>query len=265
MMNILKTIALLILLFLNAQTYAQDNDNSLKTAETNKIVLTVAIEEIGYFPFNYTSNGEIKGFSIDVLNYIEENSQYDFEFIILPWPRALYLVTQGEVDLILTLFKTPERKDIYHFVEPAYGFEVNQLFTLKDKEIEFDGQLRQLMPYSIGTVREYSYGPEFDGATYLKKLPALTEPILVKLLLSERVDMMIGNPLAFNNIIAAQNLQAKFKAVTPYVALTPVHIALTKERQDAKEVLQVFKQQIENLKSTPYYQALLDKYQLNFK
>jgi polar amino acid transport system substrate-binding protein len=31
--------------------------------ENGKVILTVAIEEIGYFPYNYEENGEIKGFS----------------------------------------------------------------------------------------------------------------------------------------------------------------------------------------------------------
>ena len=74
-------------------------------SEKEKVILTVAIEEGGYFPFNYNENGELKGFSVDVLNYIEANSIYDFEFIVLPWPRALFLTSQGRVDLVLTLFK----------------------------------------------------------------------------------------------------------------------------------------------------------------
>jgi polar amino acid transport system substrate-binding protein len=122
-------------------------------AKKAKVILTVAIEEIDYFPYNYKENGEIKGFTIDFLNYIEANSKYDFEFVMLPWPRALHLVAEGKVDLVLTLFKNKKREKIYHFIEPSYGYEVNQFFTLSNSKIEFNGQLQQLSSYSIGTKR----------------------------------------------------------------------------------------------------------------
>lgn len=260
----IKIVLLLYVLpfFVLAKTALKPGDyQSVK----EKIVLTAAIEEVGYFPFNYNENGEIKGFSVDVLNYIEANSKYDFEFIILPWPRALHLVKTGKVDLILTLFKTTKREQTYHFIEPNYGSEMNQLFTLVENEFEYSGQLQQLAPYSIGTVREYSYGKEFDSANYLNKLPALTEEVLVKLLLAERIDMMVGNPLAFKDIISKMNVKSKIKAIKPYIALTPVHMAMTREREDSQEIKETFKKLIKQLKASLYYQELLVKYQLNFK
>jgi polar amino acid transport system substrate-binding protein len=244
-----------------AHTSLQSDDSQ---AKKDKVILTVAIEEIGYFPFNYEENGEIKGFSVDILDYVEANSKYDFEFITLPWPRALYLVERGKVDLLLTLFKTSKREKTYHFIEPSYGNEVNQLFALSDNKFEFNGQLKQLTPYSIGTTREYSYGEDFDHAHYLTKLPALTEEVLLKLLLGKRIDMAISNPLIFNQMITKNNLNSQVKAIAPYIAITPVHMALTKERKGSAEIKQTIGQLTKQLKASAYYQKLLDKYQLNY-
>ncbi|TWX57722.1 substrate-binding periplasmic protein [Colwellia hornerae] len=262
MMNFIKIILFLYPLTVLAQSSAKPE---LPLLEKGKTVLTVAMEDIGYFPFYYQENGEIKGFSVDVLNYIEAHSNYDFEFIILPWPRAVHLVAEGRVDLILTLFKTSKRKQIYHFIEPAYANEINQLFTLKDNYFEFDGQLQQLTPYSIGTIREYSYGEYFDGASYLNKLPALTEEILLKLLLGKQVDMLISNPLVFNQIIAKNKMNDQVKAIEPYISLTPVYMALTKKRKDSLVIKKTLGQLTVQLKASPVYQKLLTKYQLNFK
>jgi polar amino acid transport system substrate-binding protein len=234
-------------------------------SKQERIILTVAIEEIGYFPYNYEENGEIKGFTIDVLDYIKAHSKYDFEFIIMPWPRALYLLAEGEVDLILTLFKNKKREQIYHFIEPSYGYEVNQLFTLKDTKFEFTGELEQLTSYSIGTKREFSYGKVFDRANYLTKLPALTEEVLLKLLLSKRIDMAIANPYIFNQLISKNNATSKVRTIEPYVAKTPVYLGLTKRRENSKKIKETFGKIIEQLKSSSYYQELLNKYQLNFQ
>ena len=235
-----------------------------KTSKTDKIILTVALEEQGYFPYYYQKNGNMTGFSVDVINYIEAHSNYDFEFIILPWPRALHLVSQGEVDFVLTLFNTPQRAQVYHFIEPAYGIEVSQLFRLRANNIDYSGKLEQLTPYSIGTLREYSYGEYFDQADYLKKLPVLTEEVLLKLLLAERTDFIISNSHVFKQLIAERNLQSKIKTVEPYVSITPVHMALTKARKDALEIKKVTEKLTQQLKNSPYYQQLLEKYQLNY-
>jgi len=245
-----------------AQTGLKADENS---SEKEKIILKVAISEAGYFPFDYKENGEIKGFSVDVLNYFKANSKYDFKFITLPWPRALYLVAQGKVDLILTLFKTARREQIYHFIDPSYGNEVNQLFTLVDNKFEFNGQLQQLTPYSIGTIREYSYGDTFDRAKYLKKLPVLTEGVLLKLLIAKRIDIAISNPLIFKNIILKEKAESKVKAIEPYITVTPVYMALTRAREDSQEIKKTLGQLTQQLKASAYYQTLLNKYQLNFK
>jgi polar amino acid transport system substrate-binding protein len=234
-------------------------------AEKAKVILTVAIEEIDYFPYNYKENGEIKGLTIDFLNYIEANSKYDFEFVMLPWPRALHLVAEGKVDLILTLFKNKKREKIYHFIEPSYGYEVNQFFTLSNSKIEFNGQLQQLSSYTIGTKRQFSYGKNFDQANYLTKLPTLTEDTLLKLLLSRRIDIAISNPYVFHQLISNNNVSDQITAIEPYVAKTPVYLGLTKGREDAQKIKAALGKLTLQFKASAYYQELLNKYQLNFK
>lgn len=262
-MNFIKIIFLLYLFSFSvlAHISLQSDDAQSKKG---KVILTVAIQEIGYFPFNYEENGETKGFSIDILDYVEANSKYAFKFIARPWPRALHLVEQGQVDLILTLFKTEKREQRYHFIEPSYGNEVNQLFTLSNNNLEFNGSLQQLTPYSIGTTREYSYGESFDQASYLTKLPALTEEILLKLLLGRRIDTAIANPFIFNRLILKENVGSQVKAVEPYIAITPVYMALTRARKDSQEIKKTIGQLTKKLKASTYYQKLLDKHQLNY-
>jgi len=263
MNNLIKKVFLLYLL-----SFSVLADTNLKPTnhlfDKDKIILTVAISEAGYYPFNYNENGERKGLSIDIIDYFEANSKYGFEFVTLPWARGLNLVAHGKVDLILTLFKTSKREQIYHFIEPPYGDEVNQLFTLVDNKLEYDGQLQQLTPYSIGTIREYSYGDVFDRATYLNKYPALNEEVLLKMLIAKRVYLIIGNPLILNSIISKEKIGSKIKAIKPTIGLTPVYIALAKNRDDSQEIKQTFEQLSLQFKASPYYQELLVEYQLNF-
>ena len=260
-MKFILTITLSIYLLLSCLLTAHAKDEQIE----NKITLTIAIEPNGYFPYNYEEGSEIKGFTVDILKYFEENSSYNFEFIILPWERALYLVKQGNVDLILTFFKNSVREKNYHFIEPFYGYEVNQLFVLSDSSFEFTGSLKQLAPYSIGTKRGYSYGELFDQADYLTKLPTINEETLLKLLLSRQIDMAISNPYIFRRMALEQGAFDKVKALEPYVAKTPVYFGLTKTRQDSLKIKRILGELTTKLKTSSYYQELLDKYQLNFE
>lgn len=261
-MRIVQQLILYYLIYLALPATAAQINNPAVLPEHEPTILTVAVEHAGYFPFNFIDNNRRTGFSVDVLNYFQRHSNFKFEFIVVPWPRALFLLEKGKVDLVLTLFKTPEREKIYHFIEPAYASESSQLFTLKDRNIDFNGQLEQLTPYTVGTVREYSYGYAFDNAKFINKPQALTEDNLVKLLLGNRVDMIIGNPLIINNVIRKRQATGKIKALDPAVETTPVHMALTKARPDAEQLRQRLDELTSQLKSSPFYQQLLNKYQL---
>jgi polar amino acid transport system substrate-binding protein len=263
MMILITRLFLLYVIAFSAFALSNEESNDAPLTK-NKVTLSVSVEREGYFPFNYEDDGKRKGFAIDILDYINANSKYNFKFVEQPWARALSHLSEGKIDLLITLFKSSEREKIYHILEPSYGFEVNQLFTLKNNNIAFDGQLQQLIPYSIGVKNAYSYGVYFDQASYLNKYPVLTESILIKMLVGDRVDAILGNPFMLNRIAKQENVSDKIKAITPYVSLTPVHLALTKKRKDSIEVKQTFEKLIKQLKSSNYYQELLDKYQLKF-
>ena len=77
--------------------------------------------------------------------------------------------------------------------------------------------------------------------------------------------MMIGTPLAFDDLISKMKVDSQVKAIKPHISYTPVYMALTRERNDTQEILQTFRVRIEQLKASTYYQGLLNKYRLDFK
>ncbi len=87
----------------------------------------------------------------------------------------------------------------------------------------------------------------------------------MKLLLSRRVDIIIANPLVFNEVTTKAKVSSQVKALEPHTAITPVYMALARGKENSQEIKQAFEQLIKQLKASPYYQVLLDKYQLNVK
>jgi len=227
---------------------------------SDKTVLTVGFSETDYPPYNFDKDGIYQGFAIDIFRHIESQSSFIFKFVKLPWPRVLQSVKNGEVDLVATLFKTASREELYAYVEPAYGFEVNQFLSLKSNAVEYDGDLRSLSDITIGTVREYSYGKAFDQAEYLDKKAVLDEATLVKVLLGGRVDLIIGNPMTFFHILKQEFKSEAVQMVSPIVERTPVYFALSKKIDNYHSIQRQFGQIVTEYKMTQDYQKLFDKY-----
>jgi len=237
-------------------------EKNLIHASEKKIILTVGFSETDYPPYNFEKDGIYQGFTIDILNYIESKSEFSFKFIKLPWPRVLQSVKKGDVDLIATLFKTKPREGIYAFIEPAYGFEINQFVSLKNKRHQYSGDLTSLTELTIGTVREYSYGKAFDQADFLNKRAVIDEGTLVKLLLGQRVDLIIGNPMTFFHILKHEFKSESVEMLNPIVERSPVYFALTKQREDYQVIQQELEQLVIQFKQSKAYQQLFDKYHL---
>ena len=250
-----------LLLLLTSFSFIAQADE-VANSPVDKKILKVGFGIIDYPPYNYVINDEYQGIVIDIFHYIEDNSDYTFEFIKLPWPRVLQSVETGRLDIVATLFKVKMREERFYFVEPAYGTEINQLFTLTDTDVEFDGDLTQLKALSIGTIRDYSYGDVFDQATFLNKRPVIDEHTLIRLLKGGRFEMAIGNPTAFYKVASELNLKKHIKAISPIVSKTPVHLAITKQRKDAAQINNTLNELIVKLKASAHYQQLLDKYDL---
>ncbi|MCF2947494.1 transporter substrate-binding domain-containing protein [Paraglaciecola aquimarina] len=241
------------------------NAKSVETSpKGTKTTITIATTDADYLPFKFEVDGVRQGFTIDVLDYIETHSEFDFEFIVLSWPRALHLVELGKIDLLLSLFKTKERVEKYHLIEPSYGGEISQLFTLTDNNFEFTGQLEQLTPYTVGSTRGYSSGKIFNHAEYITTFPTISEEVLLKLLVGKRIDLAITNPFTFNNLILKQNLVGKVKPIEPYITITPFYLTLSKNIPNSLLIKNRLAELLQQLMTSPEYQKLLDKYQLNY-
>ncbi|MCP4113706.1 MAG: transporter substrate-binding domain-containing protein [Desulfobacteraceae bacterium] len=77
-------------------------------------VIRVA-NEPDYAPFDFIENGRPAGFSIDYLNILAEKAGIHFEFVRDTWGNLLEMGKKKELDLLHTIFKTPERTQYFLF------------------------------------------------------------------------------------------------------------------------------------------------------
>ena len=110
-------------------------------------VETVRVGVYDNYPKIYKDeNGEIKGFWADITNYIAEQENWNLEYVYGTWEDGLTRLENGEIDIMVDVAESEERKKIYEFNEETVllswgmfytrdGVQINSFSDLQDKKI----------------------------------------------------------------------------------------------------------------------------------
>lgn len=216
-------------------------------------------------PYEWTEEGILKGFHIDLVKEVAAKLQLNVQFQSVPWKRAINMIQKGEADAITYLARTEEREKFANY------FEGNQLhqarvgfFSLKEREqdIKYTGKLEQLKNFKICTLLGQTYGTEFEQATYLKIDKTKTEEVVLKKLIKGRCEVALGYIDDYKIAIQKKGIDKDFVNFTPYVSEHPMYFAFSKARK-LEALAKRFAEAMELFKTTPRYQELLKKYDIS--
>jgi hypothetical protein len=96
---------------------------------------------------------------LELIQFIEEDLNIQFNKKFLPWNRAIAIAQQTN-QLIFGLSQTESRLQLFNFSEPAIHHYI-WLITLKENQFDFKS-LQDLKGKRIGILRGSFYGGEFD-------------------------------------------------------------------------------------------------------
>lgn len=84
--------------------------------------------ELDYAPFDFVENNKSVGFSIDYLNLIAGKVGLQLTFVQDTWKNLIKMGKEKEIDLLHSIFYTPERDAFFSFTEP-YKTVVNAIYV----------------------------------------------------------------------------------------------------------------------------------------
>ena len=137
---------------------------------SDKKVVKVGATPDGY-PQYFKEDGELKGFSVDVIEAIYDELDYEVQWEVTDWTGVLASMETGKIDTVANFAATPERGEKYNFSDPYYNSKA-VLATGKDREeISFDELKKGKIAVAMGTnypnVLTAAYpDEEFDFVTY---------------------------------------------------------------------------------------------------
>ncbi len=157
--------------------------------------IQVVTEELP--PFNYTNDeGQIVGLATERLKVVMALAGLNYEIRSYPWARA-YNIAQNEPNvLIYTIYRTPEREQLFKWICPLIAPGPAYLYRLKSREdIQIDN-LNDISRYSVSVTAE---GMELaylrsKGMKPGKHLDLASDTVVsYRKLLAGRVDLVLSS------------------------------------------------------------------------
>ncbi len=122
------------------------------TLQANKQQLTVGIRP-NFPPYEFTSNGRIIGFNIDILNQLSDLFSYDINYIQAEDEELRRMLDSGKIDMLSFCFQSQENKSTYNLSIP-YNMVAFGIYTPFQSSIQ---RARDIMPYKVSLQNELLY------------------------------------------------------------------------------------------------------------
>lgn len=202
---------------------------------------SVIIASASWAPYEFEENGEVKGIGVDIVSETFKRMGYKVTKKFLPFSRAVGMLKNGEIDMITDVKNTPARQEDGIFSKESIITVHTSLFVKSGSNIKFDGNISTLKPYSIGIIRDYTYGMEFDDAIKNKMLnvEAVDDRLQnINKVLENRLDICIENRLVEFAALKETNNQGKLKELKTELNQTDIYAWFSKKKNEGQMLVE---------------------------
>lgn len=184
-----------------------------------------------YPPLHWFDGQTMQGASVAIIKRVLDDLKIAYEVrYIGPLTRVMNAAERGEIDIVVTLKKTPERELFLLYPKtPALDNPV-AVFTARDRPIKFTGRA-DLVGLNGGIARGNVFGDGFDE--YLEKnltveVADSPENNFGKLALG-RIDYFITGYYAGMAYLLKRGDENRFKVEIPFLVNTPNFVTVTRK------------------------------------
>ena len=226
-------------------------------AECSRLVVAA---DPAYPPLHWYDGERMQGASIEIAKRVLDDLKIPYEVrYVGPFARLMALAEHGDIDMIATLKKTPEREGFLLFpVTPAFSNPV-AVFAAREHKFKFSAR-RDLIGLRGGITRGNKFGDGFDEylARNLTIEQANTPENNFEKLKAGRIDYLITGYYTGMAYLLKRGDEAQFVALRPFVADSSNFLALTRNGKCADK-LDAIDARLSQLKKKGVLDALIQK------
>lgn len=222
--NLLFFIFIIPILFINPKLNANDDAN------------TLIIPADTWAPFRMIENDTYTGIDFDLIKEVEKRLGKKIKIVKSPWARNLINMKNGKVDVMTGVAKREERAKYLHYIQPPY-FTCSTVFYVKKGNAHKIKKYDDLKDYLIGQVDNSAYFDPYDSDKSIFKRSVKNEIQLLRMLLVDRLQVIIGTDCQIDFDIAKMGYKDKFEK-TEYKPNNNVNLyfTLSKKSKHAKDL-----------------------------
>ena len=219
-----------------------------------------------YRPLEYIdSSGKVSGPMPELICTVLQKLGETCHVEVLPWPRAMRLAKNGEVDGIFTTFRTAEREVFLDFTNIPLIEQEIYLYAKTAGPVTPNVSLQDLHKWRIGVTSSISYGEIFDNIIKTQNLTIDRADDLgstIRKLLAGRIDLFVSNRFSFENARENYQLKDSITQISEKIQSTHSFLAFSKKRGDHSELIRKFDDALTEIKANGEYLRILKKFGL---
>lgn len=221
---------------------------------------SVSILTEEWAPYNYVENGELVGFSVEIVQYILKDLGLDDSIRLLPGMRAARILKTQPRTMMITILRTPARETRYKWIGPL-GDGAIYLYkkkgdTLSVASLADAKKARRIACRNAGLVHDILVREGFGNLD----TTAVDGPSVYRKLLAGRSDLGVSDaPLGVRHLLKQWHLPLDTLVQTSVkVVESPLYIACSKDFPDSEIVL--WQKSLDKLKASGAYESVRRKY-----
>lgn len=234
------------------------HSRSLTTDERNKakqITLDLITEE--WPPINFTKNGQLTGFTIELISEIMARHQQHYSIRALPWHLGFQAAQQKPNTGLIATARTPSRENQFKWVGPLFtqtwGFIARKDAKIRLEKLEDAKKIAKIGVYQSDFGMEFLQENEFTNLVISEQ-----NADNLALLNQGQIDLWISPHITLvHEAIAAGYDPAEFESV---LNITEVDLYIAFSKQTLDEVILWWQNTLDEIKQDGTYHQLLVKW-----
>jgi polar amino acid transport system substrate-binding protein len=210
--------------------------------------------------FEYQESGEYGGLGAELLRLMAARTGHTVRFRMVPWARAQAMLVQGQADILIGPYKTPERIASMAFSDKPFYQDQMVFYTRQDASFGWDGDYAVLKNRRVVLLNGWAYGADWERVR-----PGLQVSVAnnvengLKMLVHNHVDVFVSNRRNTDPVIARLGYGRQVKPLPRVIEIQNGYFAFPRSPTFDKLRLQ-FDQEFNSLIETGELKRLGKRY-----
>jgi polar amino acid transport system substrate-binding protein len=180
--------------------------------------------------FEQAPNGEWTGLGVDIVRALAARAGDTVRFQAYPWPRAQAMVEQGQADILIGPYKSPEREARFAFLDRPFYRDRMVFFGRSGGAVLWGGDYQALRGVPIAVMRGWHYGDSFEHARHdlqINEVPKLENG--AQMLMHGRVKLLAANERNLQPVLSQLKLANVVTELGPALSVQDGYIAFPRQ------------------------------------